>query len=129
MATSKKDKTEYCFLHINTLGNVVSSINIVNDSSLAKIKKAWLGYGPNGTTPIFKGIVPSLPKKKSGFDTEIADAWNKLAIGTKNLADSDFSWMRKLYETDREKSPKKGRKQWKLSVMELSRPIPVPNTR
>ena len=115
MATSKKDKTEYCFLHINTLGNVVSSINIVKDSSLTKIKKTWLGYGPNDTTPIFKGIVPPLPKKKSGFDAEIADVWNRLAIDTKNskpknLADCDFGWMRKLYEGDRKKSSKKGGK-------------------
>ena len=85
MAT-KKDITEYCFFRFNTLGNTVTSVNIVKNTSRAEIVKQWKEKSMGSdTSPIFKGFVPPMPKKKKA-DPEF-NFWNTLAISdqTKKL--------------------------------------------
>ena len=73
---AKKDITEYCFFRFNSLGNTVTSVNIFTSTSRANIVKQWKDKsGGSDISPIFKGFVPSMPKKKADPD---ADFWTKL---------------------------------------------------
>lgn len=76
---AKKDITQYCFFRFNTLGNSVTSVNIFKSTSRADIVKQWKDKsgGPD-ITPIFKGFVPHMPKKKKA-DPD-ADFWTNLYI-------------------------------------------------
>lgn len=90
---AKKDITEYCFFRFNTLGNSVTSVNIVKSTSRAEIVKKWKEeFRGSDTSPIFKGFVPPMPKKKK-VDSEI-DFWTNL-FGSMHIADQ------------KKKSPKK----------------------
>ena len=73
---AKKDITEYCFFRINSLGNTVTSVNIFTSTSRANIVKQWKDKsGGSDISPIFKGFVPHMPKKKAD---PVADFWTKL---------------------------------------------------
>jgi hypothetical protein len=73
---AKKDITQYCFFRFNSLGNTVTSVNIFKSTSRADIVKQWKDKsGGSDISPIFKGFVPSMPKKKADPD---ADFWAKL---------------------------------------------------
>lgn len=73
---AKKDITEYCFFRFNSLGNNVTSVNIFTSTSRANIVKQWKDKsGGSDISPIFKGFVPHMPKKKADPD---ADFWTKL---------------------------------------------------
>lgn len=73
---AKKDITQYCFFRFNSLGNTVTSVNIFKSTSRADIVKQWKDKsGSPDISPIFKGFVPSMPKKKADPD---ADFWTKL---------------------------------------------------
>ena len=89
---AKKDITQYCFFRFNTLGNSVTSVNIVKSTSRAEIVKKWKEeFRGSDTSPIFKGFVPPMPKKKK--------------------VDSDFNFWNTLVISDQtKKSVKKGRK-------------------
>ena len=63
---AKKDITEYCFFRFNSLGNNVTSVNIFKSTSRADIVKQWKDKsGGSDISPIFKGFVPHMPKKKA----------------------------------------------------------------
>ena len=73
---AKKDITEYCFFRFNTLGNNVTSVNIFTSTSRANIVKQWKDKsGGSDISPIFKGFVPHMPKKKANPGT---DFWTNL---------------------------------------------------
>ena len=84
MAT-KKDITEYCFFRFNSLGNTVTSVNIVKSTSRAEIVKQWKEKSRSSdTSPIFKGFVPPMPKKKKDPDADFwANLWNSMTIADK----------------------------------------------
>ena len=79
---AKKDITEYCFFRFNTCGNTVTSVNIVKSTSRATIVKQWKEMARSSdTSPIFKGFVPPMPKKKKTDPYE--DFWKSLDIADK----------------------------------------------
>lgn len=80
---AKKDITQYCFFRFNSLGNTVTSVNIFKSTSRADIVKQWKEKAGSDTSPIFKGFVPPMPKKKADPD---ADFWTKL-FGSIPIAD------------------------------------------
>ncbi len=97
---AKKDITQYCFFRFNTLGNSVTSVNIVKSTSKTEIVKQWKEKsGSSDTSPIFKGFVPPMPKKKKA-DPD-AEFWTNLF---KSMAISDQP------KKSTKKSVKKGRK-------------------
>ena len=79
---AKKDITEYCFFRFNSLGNTVTSVNIFKSTSRAEIVKQWKEKSRSSdTSPIFKGFVPPMPKKKTV--DPFADFWKSLDIADK----------------------------------------------
>jgi len=92
---AKKDITEYCFFQFNTLGNTVTGVNIVKSTSRAEIVKQWKRKSRGSdASPIFKGFVPPMPKKKKDPEADFwANLWNSITIADQ-----------------KKKSPKKGRK-------------------
>ena len=100
---AKKDITQYCFFRFNSLGNTVTSVNIFTSTSRANIVKQWKDKsGGSDISPIFKGFVPSMPKKKSDPD---ADFWTKL-FNSVPIADQP----KKSTKKSTKKSVKKGSK-------------------
>jgi len=82
---AKKDIIEYCFFRFNTLGNSVTSVNIFKSTSRDDIVKQWKDKsGGSDISPIFKGFVPHMPKKKKA-DSD-ADFWTNL-FGSMHIAD------------------------------------------
>ena len=96
---AKKDITQYCFFRFNTLGNSVIGVNIVTSTSRAEIVKQWKEKGGSDTSPIFKGFVPPMPKKKKADpDADFwSNLWNSMAISNQKKKST-------------KKSVKKGRK-------------------
>lgn len=98
---AKKDITQYCFFQFNTLGNTVTSVNIAKSTSRANIVKQWKDKsGGSDISPIFKGFVPPMPKKKK-TDPDI-DFWNFMLTPDLHIADQPIK--------STKKSAKKGRK-------------------
>jgi hypothetical protein len=101
---AKKDITEYCFFRFNTLGNSVTSVNIFKSTSRADIVKQWKDKsGGSDISPIFKGFVPHMPKKKKA--DPVADFWTKLFTSAP-LTDQP----KKSTKKSNKKSVKKGSK-------------------
>lgn len=99
---AKKDITQYCFFRFNTLGNSVTSVNIVTSTSRAEIVKQWKEKSRGSdTSPIFKGFVPPMPKKKKADPDAVL--WSSL-----NYMPVDWNSMSKADQ--KKKSVKKGRK-------------------
>jgi len=97
---AKKDITQYCFFQFNTLGNTVTSVNIAKSTSRADIVKQWKDKAVGSDiSPIFKGFVPPMPKKKK-TDPDI-DFWNFMSAGM-HIADQPIK--------STKKTAKKGRK-------------------